>query len=657
MSKVGLLAASHFAPFGLLATCFMLAPGALLGCGGAPEKPAAAPAPTVRAVPVAKEDPPDLSPVAAPAELFAVARFKDPKTAIETVATWAKFPFKLESALPPQFRGLAPVVAWDAPLELSMALDPLGEGKVPEPLTVVSVGITSLDAALEFARAQGQSVRKLRPGVYRVGDSEDVSCAVGVAVGSTPARLVCGHRAHDVEGLFNYATRGLPKEPLQNLDFQLELRLEPIKKKYGAELGSARLFGGFLLREVQLDDPRFDRALSDVAYGVIDEALAFVHDLDKVRLDANVDSVKNVVNVRLDTKFAGQQSWLVQAMAETVPMAAPPPDIFWQQPADAGEATYSVGWKPGRLKPLGRSLGELLDAYLEVEKVPAALRGQGSKALEGLFDLNTAAVHTVGGLSEVPSEPLLAAGYRFFGWQMFEFNGDPKPALNVFDGLTAALGGRDLARILKQHTQIDEKVWPKFSTHPLTIHGFKPGAKAYRVDLPRALFEKLLEKPNVSLRDFSAALSAPSVKGKVIAKSVPLSFVVASDGEHSFLAVSPDEKALVKRLESLKDPKAATLRTREGLDDLKSAQHSGGGFLTLRRFANQLGLAAADSANLLNALPQRGDTPIPFHIDTTADGPDGIITLSVPRAAIADLGTLAPVLALAVGKSASLAAP
>jgi hypothetical protein len=344
-------------------------------------------------------------------------------------------------------------------------------------------------------------------------------------------------------------------------------------------------------------------------------------------------------------------------MAETVPMSAPPPDIFWQLPADAGEASYSVGWKPGRLKPLGRTLGELFDAYLEAEKVPAPLRTQGGKALEGLFDLNTATVHAVGGLSEFPSEPLAAAADHFFGWQLFELNGDPKPVLSVFDGLTAALGSRDLTRILKQRAQLDEKLWPSFSTHAVSIHGFKPGAKAYRMELSRALFQKLVEKSSSSLQDFSAALAAPSAKGKAAAKSVPVSLVVAADGEHTFVGVSPDEKALIKRLESLKDPKTATLRTRAGLDDLKATPHSGAGFFTLRRFANQLGLAAGDSANMLNALPQHGDTPIPFHVDSSTDGPDALVTLSVPRAAIGDLGTLAPVLALAVGKSASLASP
>ena len=249
MFKLGSLATSRLTMIGAFVT---LTQGALFGCGGSSAKPALAATPLVSAAPAAKDEPPDLTPVSAPPELIAVARFKKPETAIETVSSWANFPFKVQSALPSDLRGLGPVVAWDAPLELAVALDPLGEGKVPEPLSVLSIGLTSLDGALEFARAQGQSVHRLRSGVYRVGDSEDVSCVVGVAVGSAPARLVCGHRAHDVDGLFNYATRGLPREPLQDLDFQIELRLDAVKKKYGAELGSARLFGGFLLREVQL---------------------------------------------------------------------------------------------------------------------------------------------------------------------------------------------------------------------------------------------------------------------------------------------------------------------------------------------------------------------------------------------------------------------
>ncbi|HWZ91912.1 MAG TPA: hypothetical protein VNW92_23775, partial [Polyangiaceae bacterium] len=202
-------------------------------------------------------------------------------------------------------------------------------------------------------------------------------------------------------------------------------------------------------------------------------------------------------------------------------------------------------------------------------------------------------------------------------------------------------------------------IWPKFSAHAVNVRGYKAGAKAYRVELSRALLNKLAEKPALSMQDFARALSAPAPKGKAQAKSLPLSFVVAFDGERTFVGVSPDEQALIKRFESLKDPKAATLRTRDGLEALKSMPHLGGGFVSLRRFSNMLGLSGrdADATKLLNALPQHGDTPIVFTSDVSAEGPESTLSFAVPRAAIGDLGTLVPVLALTSSKSSVLAAP
>ena len=622
-------------------------PMGLLGCAAPPQAASPVP-PVVSAAPVTKEEAPDLTPVAAPAELFALARFKTPQTAIETTAAWANFPFKLHDVLPAELKGLQSVVAWDAPVEAVAALDPLGEGKVPEPLMVVSVGLTSLDGALDFARSSGQSVRRLRAGVYRVGDSDDISCAVGVAVGSAPARLVCGHRAHDVDGLFNYATRGLPNEPLPNLDFQIELRLEPIKKKYEAELGSARLLAGFLLREVQVDNPRFDRALSDVTYTLVDETTAFIHDLDKVRIDSTLDSAKNQVNLRFDLKFSGQKSWLVQASAETLAMVEPAPDLFWQLPADSTAASFGVGWKPGRLKPIGHTLADLLDGYLESEKVPAALRDQASKSLESLFDQNTKQVRAQGELTELPTDPLLAADYRVFGWQVAAVEGDSKRLLSLFDGLTATASSRELARLLKQRAGIEAALLPKFSAHGVQVKGFKPGAKAYRMDIPRSIFEKYAKG---QLNE----LIPPSVKGKAATSSVPLSMLVAFDGERSWIGVSPDEKAMIKRLESLKDSKAPVLRARAGLDALKNTPRAAGGFITLGRFTGQLGAlgaSAADANKLISALPHHGETPIVFSYDLSANGPEITTSFTLPRAAVEDLGALAPAIALIAGKQA-----
>src|SRR3954466_1858643 len=81
-------------------------PGVLLGCGSpaAPASPSNV-APVVSAAPITKEEAPDLSPVPAPPGLFAVARFKRPQTAIETVGAWANFPFKLRDVLPAELKG------------------------------------------------------------------------------------------------------------------------------------------------------------------------------------------------------------------------------------------------------------------------------------------------------------------------------------------------------------------------------------------------------------------------------------------------------------------------------------------------------------------------------------------------------------------------
>jgi hypothetical protein len=632
--------------------------GALLGavplsaCGGAPPKPAATPpAATINAAPVTKEEAPELSPIPAPAELVALARFKTPRTAVETIAAWGGLPYKLHDVLPAELQGLESVVAWDAPLEAAVALDPLGEGKVPQPLAVVSLGLTSLDGAISFARGHGQRVLQLRAGVYRIGEADDWSCTAGVALGGAPARLVCGERAHDVDGLFNYATRGLPNEPLPPLDFQVELRLAPVKTKYAAEIGSARLLGGFLLREIQLDNPRFDRALSDAAYSLIDETTAFVQDLDKVRLEGNLDAAKGVANLRFDMKFTGQKSWLVQASAETADLAEQAPEAFWQLPADSTGASYSAGWKPGRLKSLGHTLSDLLDAFLETQKVPASLRDQATKAIDAAFNMNTKYVLARGELTDIPAEPMLAADYHTLGWQIAGIDGDPKPLLAFLDGTAGVINSRDLPRVLKARgLLLDPKLMLKVSTHALSLKGFKPGTKAYRVDVPLEVFTKLA-------KEYGGSVAA--AKTKAPPKSLPVSIIVAFDGERTWAGMSPDEKALIKRLEALKDPKQAVLRTREGLEALRGTPRHAGGFVTLASFSTQISAAGAhaDADKLLSALPHHGQTPMLYSAEVNASGPEISSSVTVPRASIEDLGALLPALVQLSGRSRPSAVP
>jgi len=220
------------------------------------------------------------------------------------------------------------------------------------------------------------------------------------------------------------------------------------------------------------------------------------------------------------------------------------------------------------------------------------------------------------------------------------------------DGVGAVINSRDLPRVLKaQGLALDPKLMLKFSTHAVNVKGFKPGAKAYHLDVPVEVFAKLAKQYGVEL---------PMVKTKTPVKTLPLSLIIAYDGERTWAGESPDEKALIKRLEALKDAKQAVLRTREGLDALKGTPRVAGGFLTIASFAGQLsaaGVHGTDADKMISALPHHGQTPILYTADVSANGPELRTSFVVPRASVEDLGALVPALILTGGHHRSLAAP
>ena len=120
-----------------LASALLL--GSLLGCTEtpAPVVPIAATAPGAV---VAQAGPPaDLTPVAEPADIFVSARWKNPNATLSGVSACAGVPgamaetnarMLLDKALASAFRGgvdgrqIAELVAFDAPVDLVVALDP-----------------------------------------------------------------------------------------------------------------------------------------------------------------------------------------------------------------------------------------------------------------------------------------------------------------------------------------------------------------------------------------------------------------------------------------------------------------------------------------------------------------------------------------------------
>ncbi len=289
-----------------------------IGCGSkpAPRAPALL-APEL--APQVVEEVPDLSPVARPREVVLSARFARPKVFFETVAGWGSLPLKLEDVLPSEARALSQAILWEAPVDALVALDATGEGKVPPPVAVISVGLKSVEAALNQAEALRLPTLRIAPGIYRVGEWAELSCAVASSLGAAPARLVCGRSAKDLEALLPYATRGLPKEPQSGADAELSFDIAPLQERYGHDVAALRLAAGLAVRQVALDSPRFDRALSDAIYGGVDELISLFSDLASLRLEARLDAPRKVLTVSTELRLRGQASWTAGTIAAITP--------------------------------------------------------------------------------------------------------------------------------------------------------------------------------------------------------------------------------------------------------------------------------------------------------------------------------------------------
>ena len=227
----------------------------------------------------------------APPSLVGVGRLGNPASAVDTVASWAKYPIDVRALIKKTEREMAQLLVFDAPVEVAVSLDDKGLGNFPQPFAVVSVGVSSVEGIVNFAKRQGQSARVLRPGTYVIakGGGGPV-CAVAPSVGKSPARLVCGDRQEDIDALLPYATRGLPSEALGKSELYIEIQAEPLRRRYAKELRQLRTMAmPFVMSELSMDSPRFDRALADAAHGLADEVLAVAEDVDKIRIEGGID--------------------------------------------------------------------------------------------------------------------------------------------------------------------------------------------------------------------------------------------------------------------------------------------------------------------------------------------------------------------------------
>jgi hypothetical protein len=616
-----------------------LVPGCLLtllvGCGGHEQQ--AAPAVAATQAPPQVVALPPLTRVPPPQQLFAVARLTNAEKTADTGVAWSGLPLGWRALLEKAVPGLSRAAVLSAPVDFAAMLDP---GAVVEPRVewAFSVGASSTELAVSFLREQGARISGDAASGYHARIGTDLTCVVVRALGAAPVRVVCSGEASNAEALAPYMSCGMPTESFGPSELHAHVTAEPFRKRYGSQVTLIRTVGvPFLLRELGVDHPKFDRALRDVLYGLADEVIALSFDLDRIDMDATVAPTENALYFATKLALSGQRSWWGQTVAHAAGRSTPAPDVFWKLPADVTAAGYTAYSEPERFRGIAAALRELADGWLDYQKLSERRRTPLVEALEQFMTTAAASANATLPVEGTPAAPARgkasAESVRAaLGEHLFAVDRGGDSFVRLASELVKSLGDKALRDHLVQTklataTQIPtgRERAPKFGK------GLPTGTKVFELVIPGAAFLS------------ASAAKELGTKGKGAAGE-PLSvFLVAMpDAPQTWFAFGTDEKALEARLAQVKAGAGPTLVQREGLTSLKTQPAVSAGFSSLAALLSgmreSLGVKAVQSLELL---PHRGVSPMLWKVTSDANGPTVTGTARIPREIVEDVVAMA----------------
>ena len=652
-----------------------------------PETP---PPPAATGVAVVAAPAYDLAPVAEPADIIGLVRWKSPSVDLNNLGACSNVPAGILEQLPriglgkafqERFRDqvdsaeLAGVVALDAPVDAVVTLD--GTARSPKPIFAFAVGLTSLDAAKHAAGAKGP-LTEIVPGVWRIGDKEQrrgPSCAVVVSAGATPARLVCAEREKDLGLLAPYLTRTLPTQAPAASDFHLELRVAPIDTRFGDQLRQQlRALPILAQTQATIGEPDFDNAVMASATALADELGALASDLDKLQIDASLDKATCLTSTTA-LQLRGKSSWLVNTMLERADRNGPPPAIFWRAPRDASSAFYGHGSDPSRYTEILRTLRSMLVGGMKKLGVGS---DNDRKALADLIalplgkDVNTvsasgrsdpaAAAPAKAGAKPAPAKAgapnRLSAVLGNLGWYVVGFDDGADAITKQLKDMVAVYNRKGLQAPLKKALGDDAAYLPTVKIVPAPA-ALGKGALDIEVklDLPDDAFGSKSEEAR-------GGKAKPAKPAKVTKTPVTFHLLLLTEGKAAWFGFGGNRDDVVKHLLMSKSgsPDSDTIASRPGLEPLKSGKNLGGGFMTLNTFlkafeggldsyapkaVNQGGGGDNGGGELamikrvISQIPNKGETPIFVTTTTTAGAtPRTEIKVDMTKGSFEDIGSM-----------------
>ncbi len=608
-------------------------------CGSTPPPQSAAvttEAPKAAASSAADPDAGPIDEVPAPKELFLVGRVSEPAKLVDTVSTWLNVPVSVQALVEKEMPLLGGLLRYDAPVDVAAALDPEALSS-PEPLLAVSLPVTDYHAVVDKLRASGKRLERVSRGRQYVSLGMDAHCIVARANGPAAARLVCGDARKDVDLLAPYMVSRMPSEALTTDAAYFELRAEPVRARFGKKAHMMKVGIPIFLREVSLGNPRFDSAVAEAAHATVADTLALIQDLDRVVVRVKQQPQPESLDVELGIVLRSQTAWVSQTLGASVADNDKPPGMFWQLPADAEFASYSVrDSDPQRFAPILKSISEMAGGALEHFDLATPKFERLMDAFANISSVTGPTVHAQGpGLSPLvePDAPYSEVFSTLAQLPSYTLSG-----IDDSEGHYATLVERfvdaynDAAwrkRVPKDSPASPLRTAPKISQRAAPASwGLPPGSKLMELSLPGKWLEEFdLAKPT---------------NRKSTTPSLEFAAVIAKQGSQTWLAYGADAELVGKKVQeviSVKNgvprPELAALGSRSALSGAFWSILSivdGAGRYTLRDSENGM-----NREQLLLAMPNKAKTPVIVQLESKADGPAVWLTMTVERKAAEDL--------------------
>jgi len=537
---------------------------------------------------------------------------------------------------------IASLIAPEAPVDVLVALSDQSD-----PFVAFAVGLHGLDDAKTAFNVQSE----VEPGMWSLpGANARTLCVVAAATGLVPARLICGPGQRDIHALGPYLARGassLPTTP----DGALDIDLTPINAKFGADLKRmVPIAPRMALKELGIGDPQFDKAVETGADGIANEGIAFLSDLQHVRVNVSFSATSGFNLDGTVTLKPNATSWMARTAAHTTNVAVP--DLFYRQPADAASATWSTFHDPADYDAMKHVGKDLVEGLLSKFKIGSDAE---RKKVSGLLDfpfVKDMVLVTSGGfghVSKVVDPKTDQQKFNAFmdeqtGWRLFGTSAKPDTVTKWLKDAAAAYNQpgiqKEIGSVVKSGAPL-----PVVSTPPAPA---KLGKGALEVDV-------------------QIKIGGDAPKGKDKPKGPPppsvtmaMFVLVMADGDQTWIAFGSNKDELVERLLMVKADAAKDkqLSGRTDLASLNQGTHASEGFMTLDSFR---GLASSffmlrakggdisggkspfddllDASHRLTgmiaSLPNKASSPIVFQFSQSQPNV-GTFTFTVPKGTLVD---------------------